>query len=226
MCLGRTHALAGAVTGAAAGLYVLHLPLMGTVALAGLTAGAAVLSDIDHPDATLAHCFGFLTKAFAWLVGKISGGHRKGTHSLAGIAIFTGLAWLAVHYRASPGGSAGLLVLLSLIIAGGLYALHIGGHWADLLAVAGAIAMTVTGTGLSLVAVATGLGCATHVLGDGLTDEGVPLAYPLSRHRVKLLPEPLAFTTGTRPEALFALALSLGLVLLAWHAVTIPGYLT
>jgi membrane-bound metal-dependent hydrolase YbcI (DUF457 family) len=223
--MGHTHALSGLVTGAAAGLYVLHLPPAGTVTLAGLTAGAAVLPDIDHPDATLAHCFGFLTKAFAWLVGKIAGGHRWGTHSVLGVAVFTGLAWAAVYFRADPGGRAGLLVLLSLIIAGGLYALRTGGHWADAIAVTAAIAMTVTGTGLGLVAIATGLGCATHVFGDGLTDEGVPLAYPLSRHRVKWWPEPLAFTTGTRPEALFALVLSAGLVLLAWHAVTIPGYL-
>ena len=226
MCMGHTHALSGLVTGAAAGLYVLHLPPWGTVALAGLTAGAAVLPDIDHPDATLAHCFGFLTTAFAWLVGKIAGGHRWGTHSILGVAVFTGLAWLAVHYRADAGGRIGLCGLLSLITAGGLYALRIGGHWADAIAVTAAIAMTITGTGLGLVAIATGLGCATHVFGDGLTDEGVPLAYPLSRRRVKWLPEPLAFTTGTRPEGLFALVLSLGLGWLAYHAVTLPGALT
>ena len=226
MCMGHTHALSGLVTGAAAGLYVLHLPPAGTITLAGLTAGAAVLPDIDHPDATLAHCFGFLTKAFAWLAGKIAGGHRWGTHSVLGVGVFTALAWAAVYFRADPGGRAGLLVLLSLIIAGGLYALRIGGHWADAVAVTAAIAMTVTGTGLGLVAVATGLGCATHVFGDGLTDEGVPLAYPLSRRRVKWLPEPLAFTTGTRPEGLFALVLSLGLGWLAYHAVTLPGALT
>jgi membrane-bound metal-dependent hydrolase YbcI (DUF457 family) len=227
MCTGHTHALSGAVTGAATGLYVLHLPLTGTVALAGLTAGAAVLPDIDHPDATLAHCFGFLTKMFAWLVGKIAGGHRKGTHSVLGIAVFTGLAWLAVAYRADTAGRIGLCVLLSLIIAGGLYALRIGGHWADLLAIGGAIAMTVTGTGLALVAFATGLGCATHVFGgDMLTDSGCPLAYPFSRYRFKWWGEPLAFTTGTRPEALYALVLSLGLGWLAYHAVTLPGALT
>jgi hypothetical protein len=33
-----------------------------------------------------------------------------------------------------------------------------------------------------------------------LTNEGIPIAWPLSRQHVRLLPEPLAFTTGTRPE--------------------------
>lgn len=226
MCTGHTHALAGAVTGAVTALYVLHLPLAGSLMLTGLTAGAAVLPDLDHPEATLAHCFGFLTKLFAELVGKISGGHRKGTHSLLGVATFTGLAWLAVTFRHDLAGRIGLCVLLSLVIAGGLYALRIGGHKADLLAIAAAAGMAVTGYGLALVALATGLGCAIHVGTDMLTDSGCPLLLPLSRYRFRWWPEPAAFTTGTRPEGALAFALVLVLGLLAWHAVTLPGYLT
>lgn len=221
--MGRHHALSGLVTGLAAAEYVLHLPLPQTALLAGLTAGAAVLPDIDHPDASLAHCFGFLTKAFAWTVGRISGGHRHGTHSLAGIAAFTALAWLAVHYRHDTAGRTGLAVLLSLVIAGGLYALRIGGHLADLLAVAAAVAMTWTGYGLPLVAIATGVGCAAHIAGDLLTDQGCPLAWPIGRLRFRLLPEPFAFTTGSKPETVFALVLVVALGWLAWHAVRLPG---
>src|SRR5262245_16859969 len=99
MCLGHTHALSGAVAGAAAGEYVLHLPVPGILILTGLTAGAAVLPDLDHPDSTLAHAFGPLTRLFAWLVGKVAGGHRHGTHSLLGVAVFTAIAWLAVVFR-------------------------------------------------------------------------------------------------------------------------------
>jgi hypothetical protein len=147
---GHTHALSGAVTGAAAGIYVLHLPLPATLLLAGLTAGAAVLPDADHPSSTLARSFGFLTRAFAWTVGRVSGGHRHGTHSLAGIAVFTGLAWLAVHYRHDDAGRSGLGAVLALILAGALIALRLGGHGSDALAVAGAVSMVVTGTGLAL----------------------------------------------------------------------------
>lgn len=78
MCLGHTHALSGVVAGTAVGLYMAHLPSTQLVLFAGLTAGAAVLPDIDHPNSTLAHCFGFLTRRFAWLIGKIAGGHRAG----------------------------------------------------------------------------------------------------------------------------------------------------
>ncbi|HVB41610.1 MAG TPA: metal-dependent hydrolase [Streptosporangiaceae bacterium] len=216
MCLGHTHALSGLVTGLAAGLYGAHalgpsaihlaglpaapLPPAQLALFTGLTAGAAVLPDIDHPNSSLAHSFGFLTKGFAWLVGRISGGHRHLTHAVLGVAGFTGLAWLAVRYRQDVGGKIGLAVLLALIIASGLYALRVDGHGADLLAILGAIEMTLTGTGLPLVALAVLVGSATHVVGDMLTDQGCPLLYPFSEYHFRLLPDPLAFTTGTRPE--------------------------
>src|SRR5215469_11312652 len=132
MCLGHTHALSGVVVGAAVGLYVTHLPATHLALFAGLTAGAAVLPDIDHPNSTLAHCFGFLTKSFAWLIGKISGGHRHLTHAILGVAGFTVLAWLAVKFRHEIGGKAGIAIFLSLIIASGLYAFGFRGHLADL----------------------------------------------------------------------------------------------
>jgi membrane-bound metal-dependent hydrolase YbcI (DUF457 family) len=228
MCLGHTHALSGLVTGTAVGLFVTHPPLTHFTHLApaqlalfaGLTAGAAVLPDIDHPDSSLAHCFGFLTKTFAWLIGTISGGHRHLTHAIMGVAGFTALAWLAVKYRGEIGGKIGLAIFLALILAGGLYALQVHGHGADAIAVAGAVALTLTGTGLGMVALAVGLGCATHVVGDMLTDEGCPLLYPFSSHHFRLLPGPLTFTTGTWPE-LWVLdpALFAGLGYLVYRAI-------
>jgi membrane-bound metal-dependent hydrolase YbcI (DUF457 family) len=210
MCLGHTHALSGLVTGTAVGLYATHVRLEHTgighlspghlAVFVGLTAGAAVLPDIDHPNSSMAHTFGFLTKGFAWLVGKISGGHRHLTHAILGIAGFTVLAWLAVKYRHDIGGKIALGLFLALIIASALYALSVHGHGADVLAIAGALVMVFTGYGLALVAIAVCLGCITHVLGDMLTIEGCPLLYPVSEFHFRLLPKPLAFTTGTWPE--------------------------
>lgn len=220
MCLGHTHALSGVVAGTAVGLYLTHLPSTQLALFAGLTAGAAVLPDIDHPNSTLAHCFGFLTRSVAWLVGKVSGGHRHLTHAVLGVAGFEFLAWLAAKFRHEIGGKVGLVILLSLIIASALYAFGMRGHVADVLAVGVAIWLVVSGTGLPHIATAVGLGCATHVAGDMLTDEGCPLFYPFSEQRYRLLPRPLAFTTGTRPE-LWVLdpVLATGLGLLFYRAV-------
>jgi membrane-bound metal-dependent hydrolase YbcI (DUF457 family) len=201
--LGRTHALSGAVVGAAVGLTATHLTAGPLAVGVVLTAGAAVLPDIDHPDATCARSFGLITWAFAWIVEHLSGGHRHGTHSVVGIAAFSAAAFAADTYRQVPAGKIALGLLLTLVIASALRALKIGGHWADLLAIGEAAAMLWSGYGVAGVPWAIAIGTATHIAGDMLTDEGVPLLWPLSRQHVRLLPEPLAFTTGTRPERWF-----------------------
>lgn len=198
--MGRTHALSGLVAGGTVGHFVLHLGPAHLAVMAAVTAGAAVLPDIDHPDASVARSFGFVTKGFAWLVEHVSGGHRHGTHSLAGVAAFTGAAYAAGHYRQLLAGKIGLGLMLVLVLASGLRALKIGGHFADLLAIGGAAAMLYSGYGVNGVPLAIAAGTAAHLAGDMLTNEGIPIAWPLSRFHVRLLPEPLAFTTGTRPE--------------------------
>jgi membrane-bound metal-dependent hydrolase YbcI (DUF457 family) len=226
--------LSGAVTGAAAGEFVLHLPLPGTIVLAGFTAAFAVMPDMDTASGCAARSLGPLSEALAWVTGKLSGGHRHFTHCLAGIAVFTGLAWLARCFRHDLAGPAGLMVLLSVAFAAGLWALRVEhGLAADVIGIAGAAAVTFTGIGLTLVPVACAIGWSTHIAGDMLTDSGCMLCYPFSKYRFHLLPEPLAFTTGTRPETLIVdPALSGALLLLAgwaadpaieltaWHAAT------
>jgi membrane-bound metal-dependent hydrolase YbcI (DUF457 family) len=198
--LGHTHALSGLVAGVAAAQLVLHDSPGRTVVVATVAAGAAVLPDIDHPHANAALCFGFVTEAFAWLVAHVSGGHRHGTHSFFGIAAFTVAAFEAERYLYTPAGKVGLGLLLVLVLASGLRALRIAGHSGDLIAIAGAAAIMYSGYGLASVPIAIAVGTAAHLAGDALTDEGIPIAWPLSRKHVRLLPEPFAFTTGTRPE--------------------------
>jgi membrane-bound metal-dependent hydrolase YbcI (DUF457 family) len=224
--LGHSHALSGAVTGLAAGL-IMHMSVPHTVALAGFTAGLALLPDLDKCGSSPARCLGFLSEAVAWVVGKISGGHRHATHSILGIAAFTGLAWLSAHYRADWEGKAGLALLMTLSVAGGLEALHLArGHLADLIGIGVATWEVWYGYGLSLIPLAVLIGCSTHIVGDMLTDSGCMLAFPVSKHRFHLLPEPLAFTTGTRPEIMIVdPVLSLALLLLAGQ-VADPGFLS
>jgi len=86
--LGHDHALSGALAFAAVAP-MLHVSGTQLAVGTALTAGAGVLPDIDEPGSTIARTFGFLTGAFAWIVHVISGGHRKGTHSLLGIGLLT-----------------------------------------------------------------------------------------------------------------------------------------
>ncbi|MGH3589112.1 MAG: metal-dependent hydrolase [Pseudonocardia sp.] len=120
--MGRTHALTGAmVFGLAASAVesVAHLTagelLLGTA----VCAGAAVLPDIDHPGSGISRTLGPLTQGFALLVAWTSGGHRNGTHSLAGVAVFTLLAFAAAGLHAGSPlwliAGLGLAVVLGLV---------------------------------------------------------------------------------------------------------------
>jgi membrane-bound metal-dependent hydrolase YbcI (DUF457 family) len=197
---GHSHALSGACTGLAAGI-LLHLRVPGEVALGGFTAGTSLLCDLDSCGSSAARCLGFASRILAWVIAAACGGHRHLTHSLPGVALFTTLAWLACHFRHDWGGQAGLVILVGLSVSAGLEALHVtDGHLADLIGLAAAVAVVVYGYGLTLIPLATALGFGTHIAGDLATDSGVRLLYPFSGRKFHLLPEPLAFTTGTRPE--------------------------
>ena len=198
--MGRTHALSGLVTGVAVAHFVWHMNAQHMAVAAAVAAGAAVLPDIDHRDTSVASSFGFVSEAFAWLVGRVSGGHRHGTHSLVGIAAFSEASMLAEHYQWTIGGKIGLGLLLVLVVAAGFRALNIGGHFGDLLAIAGAAAMLYSGYEVAQVPWLIAAGTAAHLAGDMLTDQGIPIFWPVSRVHFRFLPEPFAITTGTRPE--------------------------
>jgi membrane-bound metal-dependent hydrolase YbcI (DUF457 family) len=201
---GHSHALSGACAGLAVGI-ALHSTVAADVALSGYTAGMALIPDLDSCGGSAARCFGLISGAVSHVVRKISGGHRHASHSLLGIAVFTGLAYAACRYRHDWGGRIGLALLLTIAVSSGLEALSRrlrNGHLADAIAIAVAVAVVWQGYGLALIPLATLVGCTTHIAGDMLTDAGCNLAWPLSRHKFHLLPEPFAFSTGTRPETL------------------------
>jgi len=54
-----------------------------------VTAGAALLPDVDQPSSTIANSGGMITRSVAAVAGTLSGGHRHGTHSILAIAAFT-----------------------------------------------------------------------------------------------------------------------------------------
>jgi membrane-bound metal-dependent hydrolase YbcI (DUF457 family) len=224
--LGHSHALSGAVTGIAAGIF-LHLPVPQIAALAGFTAGMALLPDLDKCGSSPARCLGFLSEAIAWVAGRISGGHRHATHSVLGVAVFTALAWASCQFRHDWAGKAGLALLLTLSAAAALEALRIArGHAADLIAIAIAAGVVWSGFGLRLIPLAVLIGCATHIAGDMLTDSGCMLGFPVLRHRFHLLPEPLAFTTGTRPELLIVDPILAGSLLVLAALAADPAFVT
>jgi membrane-bound metal-dependent hydrolase YbcI (DUF457 family) len=132
---GGTQAFCGATVGGAWAELVQHASWPGTVALAGFTAGMALIPDLDQCQASASRCLGFISGTVAHVVRAVSGGHRHATHSIAGIGVFTGLAWLACWFRHDLAGKIGLGLLLVIAVSSALEALHLtDGHTADVLA--------------------------------------------------------------------------------------------
>lgn len=230
--LGHSHAWSGLATGTAAGI-VMHAHPEVTATLAGLTACFALVPDLDSVGSCAGRSLGFASSAVAHVVRKVSGGHRHGSHTLLGVAVFTGLAAAACHYRHDPAGRWPLAFMLALALAAGASALHvhrvklgrrrIGEHATEAAAIVLAGLMAWRGYGLPLVPLSCALGQLTHVAGDACTDEGVPALWPLVRGHQHLLPEPFSFTTSTKPERwVVAPALVLLTTGLALHAAGIP----
>jgi membrane-bound metal-dependent hydrolase YbcI (DUF457 family) len=223
LMLARDHALSGALTFTAVAP-MLHVTGAALLAGAVFTAGAATLPDIDEHGSTISRTFGFFTGAFSWVVHKISGGHRKGTHSLLGVALFTFASWVAVTDATSLTRKIVLGVILGLLLAAGVRALRIGGHHGDVIGLAAAAAAIYWHAGLSLVPLCIALGAASHIAGDELTHDGCPLAWPISGHEFHLLPRRLRITTGRFAEHWIVSTLLLaGLGYLLWRDTGIAG---
>lgn len=171
-----------------------------TVLGAFLSAGGGMLPDLDEPrrpprkkgakrpsfGSTISRTYGPLTNVVARVVNRVSGGHRHGTHSLAGLAVFGGLAALAAQV-----GGAAMFVAVWLLLGAADSAFGISprkwkilglGHALVMAVVTGIVLSLSTGVGVPLVA-GTVLGVASHIGLDMLNPQRCPLWWPISKRR-------------------------------------------
>ena len=196
--LGHSHALSGLAVGAAT---LPWAPVHGAVAQVAWTAavgGFAMLPDLDQKGATISRMWGPLTDVPAAVVGAVSGGHRWGTHD----AVLGSVAFGLLAYAAAWNPWTSLL-LLALAIGLALRALNfvIPGRAEN--TVIGNLLMSWGAAWLLLdhtydptwLPAAVVAGVLTHIAGDALTCQGVPvpLLWVLHRARIKLTP----MRTGT-----------------------------
>lgn len=196
----KTHCATGAAVMEAAGVFGQHLapPLLAfRVVTAG---GAAGLPDLDTQHSYSAAALGWITEGLSWIVAKISGGHREGTHTAIGDLVAAGLAAVAVAYRSDWEGMACLAFYLAVMYGTALEAAGLFRRRKhivrELVACAAAAAVTVTGYDTGGIAWAVLLGTIVHCAGDSLTEHGVAWLEPVSRHRFHLLPKFLQIKTA------------------------------
>jgi len=150
-----------------------------------VTAGAALLPDSDHPQASFAHSAGPLSHGISHVVAVLFGGHRYGMHSFFGIGLMA-LVTEALGVWLYPSHIAlGILAaLLAMCTAAGLAATGFARHGLEAL---------LLGCGVAAVAVVyarpdlwwlVAMGMALHILEDEFSGHGCALFWPISRKRV------------------------------------------
>jgi len=188
-----------------------------------VAAGAALLCDVDTPDSWLANALGPVTRTAARLIGRVFGGHRRGTHSLLFCAAIAALSAVTlargelVHISARWTLTVGQLAALA--IAYGAASLSV----ACLLRLRGARAAIVTAALVAVaasttppaafVSAAVTIGSVSHLVADVLTPEGIQPFWPFSARRVSLR---VIRRTGDGRETLLVLATALITAVIAW----------
>lgn len=159
---------------------MLHLPAELQLLGAVTTAGAAMISDWDHPRATVVHALPPLTEWMSRGIRHVAGGHRRGTHSLVGIAAFTAIATAAASIQVPIAGhvyTPGQGVIAAFLAAVAAKALRLlpnrGWRAAWALGILVAVSATVLSDGLWWIPASVAVGVSVHILGDALTNNGV-----------------------------------------------------
>jgi membrane-bound metal-dependent hydrolase YbcI (DUF457 family) len=223
--MGPAHSASGLAVGA---LTLPQATVLGVHTLPGQLAwviacgGFAYLPDLDQEGSTAGKMWGPPTQYLSAVIEHLAVRHRGGTHDIVvGTAAFTGVAVLAARWHWSA------LVLLALTIGLALHALAqvIPGAAEKTplgnAAVSFAGAWWLTSSGHATVTwlpAAVALGVVTHIAGDWLTTDGVPVPFTTWLSRKPVTVGLRAFDAGRGPEPLlralvFPLAALAGLYL-------------
>ncbi len=189
--LGHSHALSGLAAGAET---LPWAPVKGTVAqVAWVSAvgGFAMLPDLDQQGSTISRMWGPFTDVPSGIVGRVAGGHRWGTHDAVLGPVAFGLLALA-----ASGARWSSLLVLALAIGLALRALHVVVPGRAENTVIGNLLLSWGGAWLLLahspspgwLPWAVAVGVLTHIAGDFLTKEGVPVPLFWLVRRSRLAP--------------------------------------
>jgi hypothetical protein len=189
---GITHAAAGWCAGLLLAPLVNAHTLPQAVVLATVTSGAALLPNLDHPDARESRLLYLLTAGLSAVVQGLSrllarltsrsfdaygGGERRYfTHTL----VFAGLLGAGTSWWVSSARAFAVVAVLTLTC---LFIVDALGDWL-LPAVAGAVLVALVNTDEMAaispwLGLAVGVGLLVHCLGEGLTGDGSPVFWPL-----------------------------------------------
>lgn len=189
--LGITHAASGWFAGLLLAPLLDAHTLPQAIVLATITAGCALLPNLDHPDARQSRLLYLLTAGLSAVMQGLSrllyritrgrydeyGGERQYfTHTL----VFAGLLGTGVSLWVS---AAHVWAVVAVLLLSAVFVVDALGDWllpvvaaATLVALVNLDEMAAMSPWLGL---AVAVGCLVHCVGEACTDEGSPLLWPL-----------------------------------------------
>jgi membrane-bound metal-dependent hydrolase YbcI (DUF457 family) len=192
--MGIHHAITGAAAWVAVTSAAVELPTFGwhplgpsSIALGAIVcAGAALLPDADHPNATIAHSLPVVGRLATSAIGRGSGGHRHGTHSvLSAVVVVFGALWLMQSgwTSAEAGTIANIVSVIAVagLLAFALKVLTVVPKWSLAWVLGGALSLLIdrlAPTEWTWLPLCIAVGWVTHLAGDFLTTGGLPLLWP------------------------------------------------
>ena len=201
--MGSAHSASGLFAGA---LLLPWAPVMPTPAAqaswVAVVGGMAMLPDLDHHSSTISRMWGAPSRLAGAGIGAVFGGHRNGTHSLLGVAVFTLVAWAAESWLGMWGRMFWIALAIGLAlnaitpilpnrfrlppgvpVVGGktihpentVLGLNIVISWAG----AWWLVHNTPPAATAWLPWAVALGMLTHMVGDWFTKGGVPWLWPI-----------------------------------------------
>lgn len=193
--------------------------------------GAALAADWDHAGTTISKSLGFVSLFISKVINFVSGGHRKGTHSILGTLAFALLMWGSTQ-----------LVTNGMVIAPAIIAFFLASLFFSItsetflgriskFAILGSVATTVAvfvmtasdtqipldpREGLNWFLASAVVGYIAHIIGDFITTAGVPLLHPFTNYHFKF---PILGNAGSFREKLFVPGVTIAVVV--WSAMSL-----
>lgn len=248
--MGPTHSASALAAGLATTLAlnttdIYHFTPETAIVFASITAGAGLLPDLDHPQATLARTWGPLSRLLAQITNSISAafanftagpkdkrvqnGHRKLTHTALFSLLIAPAIVLAIISIGGYWAQMGVVYFFVTLALQGLFKDRVkalGPILANGLAIAITFALAQTNPDTlhpMLLAFATAVGCLAHIAGDAPTHSGVPFFAPFVRVKGKrwfdshLLPKGATVSaSGWANTALFIVSILLSIVMASY----------
>ena len=175
--MGYSHVSCGMVAGLAS---LPIAPVTGPSAQAAWVlglGGASLIPDLDTRGSTAARMWGPITGTLGAAIGRLARGHRQGTHDvLLAPAAAALLALLASLHQVTSAVVLALTIGLSLrgLALAGLGRMGAATNLAVSALAAGAL-IAAGAHQLRLLPLVLALGVLVHIIGDWLTEEGVPI---------------------------------------------------